>query len=268
MPEVSIITPVYNNEPFLAEAIESVLSQQQCVDWELILVDDGSTDGSVATALEFCDRDPRIRLLLHEGHCNRGSSASRNLGISDARADLIAFLDADDTWIPHKLRSQIDILKAHPEAVMIFSAAERWHSWNGASKEQDFRVPSIIPGFGSDALIPPPALLRAYLADEAATPCTCTVIVRRDEVVRAGAFEDNFRGLYDDQVFYAKICLRRPVFVSSQCTARYRQHENSCCASARRLDTAQHGRTKFLEWLQGYASEDKSLFTLARNISA
>ncbi len=255
IPEVSIVTPIFNAAPFLAEAIASVLAQENFEHWELLLVDDGSTDRSVEVACRFLRKDPRIRLLTHPEGRNLGSSASRNLAIAQSQGRLIAFLDADDVWTPRKLRSQVDTLERHPEAAMIFSAAQRWYSWKpGVPETEDFVVPAVIPGFGTDTLIPPPELVRAYLRDESATPCTCTVLVRRDAVLRAGAFEDSFPGLYDDQVFYAKICVSEPVFVSAECVARYRQHPGSCCATARRLETCDVGRAHFLDWLHHYTS--------------
>src|SRR5262245_60211168 len=101
--------------PFLDEAIESVRAQT-CDEWELLLVDDGSTDGSTAVALRHAERDPgRIRYLEHPGHENHGMSASRNLGVSHARGQYVGFLDADDVWLPRKLEQQTAILDGRPE---------------------------------------------------------------------------------------------------------------------------------------------------------
>ncbi len=251
---VSIITPIYNAASFLAEAIESVRSQKNFDAWELLLVDDGSEDLSASIAAEFGEQDDRIRLLHHPGNRNRGSSASRNLAIEQARGEYIALLDADDVWLPGTLRYRVDCLEQQPQAAMIYGAAERWYSWDPAnSTSRDFVVPAHIPGFGSDLLIPPPEVLHTYLQDESATPCTCTVMFRLDAVRRHGCFEESFPGLYDDQVFYAKICLAEPVYVTSRCLARYRQHTASCCATARRNDACEKSRATFLRWLRQYA---------------
>src|SRR5690348_3334121 len=95
-PLVSVIIIFWNAEPFLAEAVASVVAQSY-PDWELLLVDDGSTDGSTALAQQIVVRDPqRMRYLEHPGHANRGMSATRNLGIAQARGTYLAFLDADD----------------------------------------------------------------------------------------------------------------------------------------------------------------------------
>jgi glycosyltransferase involved in cell wall biosynthesis len=98
MPRVSVITPVYNGEKYLDEAIQSVLSQTY-EDWELLLIDDGSSDRSVTIAREYTIRHPnKIRYLEHPGHANRGQFSTRILGAEHARASVVAMLDQDDVW--------------------------------------------------------------------------------------------------------------------------------------------------------------------------
>ena len=252
-PRVSIITPIYNAAAFLDETIQSVLAQDY-TDWELMLVDDGSTDGSRNIAQYWCERDARMHLLCHPGNRNCGSSASRNLAIAEASGELLALLDADDVWLPGKLRFQIENLDAHPEAALTFGAAERWFSWDTASREADFVVPAEILGYGSDVLIPPPHVLRAFLLDESLTPCTCATLLRRSSIDDAQPFDVSFPGLYDDQVFLAKITLRHPVFVTSRCVARYRKHAASCCAVASRDGVQAGERARFLDWLARFQS--------------
>lgn len=96
-PRVSVVMPVYNVEAYVAEAIGSVL-RQTMADFELIIVDDGGSDGSMAICRGF--DDPRIRLVSQP---NRGLAGARNTGIAHARAPIIGFLDSDDRWLPEKL---------------------------------------------------------------------------------------------------------------------------------------------------------------------
>src|SRR5919107_1887161 len=106
-PLVSTVVAFLNGERFIEEAIESVLAQTYD-NWELLLVDDGSTDGSTRIALQCAEQYPaKVRYLEHLGHQNCGMSASRNLGVSRAKGQYIAFLDADDVWLPHKLQQQV-----------------------------------------------------------------------------------------------------------------------------------------------------------------
>ncbi len=118
---VSVIVPFMNAQPFITEAIESVLAQSYPA-WELLLVDDGSTDGSRAVAQRYAERYPeKILCLEHDGRQNRGVSASLNLAMVRARGDYIALLDADDLCKPHRLEKQVAFLDAHPEVALLGS---------------------------------------------------------------------------------------------------------------------------------------------------
>lgn len=110
VPVISIITPVYNAARFLPETLASVRTQT-LTDWEQILVDDGSTDNSVALIEETASRDARFRLLRTPR--NQGPSAARNLAIQAARGRFIAFLDADDLWLPEKLARSVQWMTEH-----------------------------------------------------------------------------------------------------------------------------------------------------------
>lgn len=108
--KVSIISPVYNSEKFLVEMIESVIAQTYS-DWELIFIDDCSTDGSVALIENHLKNEPRLRLIKLKQ--NIGAASARNLGIRSASGRFIAFLDSDDMWLPHKLERQITFMQKH-----------------------------------------------------------------------------------------------------------------------------------------------------------
>lgn len=106
---VSVIIPLYNKEKQIAHTLQSVLNQT-FQDFEVVIVDDGSTDGSVAEVEKFCDS--RIRLIHQE---NAGVSAARNRGIEEAKSDLIAFLDADDEWKSEYLATQYHLSQKYPD---------------------------------------------------------------------------------------------------------------------------------------------------------
>jgi glycosyltransferase involved in cell wall biosynthesis len=251
---VTAIIIFWNAEPFLAEAVASVVAQSY-PHWELLLVDDGSTDGSSDLAQQLVAADPeRMRYLEHPGHANRGMSATRNLGIVHARGSYLAFLDADDVWLPEKLSQQVAVLQATPEAALVYGPTEWWYSWTGRAADQrrDVVAPLGVP---ADTLLPPPMLVSRLLRQEGLSPCTCSLLVRREIVEQVGGFEERFRGLYEDQAFVAKICLTSPVFASSRCWCRYRQHPNSACSLADRAGQTQVARLTFLNWLSAYLSE-------------
>ena len=118
MTTVSVIMPVYNVEKYLGAAIRSVLAQT-FADFELIIVDDGATDGSAAIYLSF--DDPRIRVIKQK---NRGLAGARNTGIRNARGAYIGLLDSDDLWRPEKLARHIAHLEAHPGVGVSYCASE------------------------------------------------------------------------------------------------------------------------------------------------
>ena len=106
--ETSIITPIYNAENFLEETLKSILSQTY-TDWESILINDNSTDGSLEIAKKFTRLDSRFRIInkFESG----GAAKARNAGIEAAKGRYIAFLDSDDIWLPEKLNEQISFMK-------------------------------------------------------------------------------------------------------------------------------------------------------------
>jgi glycosyltransferase involved in cell wall biosynthesis len=256
-PVVSVVTIFLNAEQFIEAAIESVFAQTYDR-WELLLVDDGSSDGSTTIARGYAKRHPgRIRYLEHAAHTNRGMSASRNLGVSNAKGKYVAFLDADDVWLPHKLEEQVTILDLQPEAAMVYGLSEFWYSWTDDPKDHDRDFVHDL-GVPSDTLIQPPTLLtRFFLAQDAAIPGPTDVLVRRETIERVGGFEEVFPGAYEDEVFYAKVCLNAPVFAVNTCWDRYRQHPNSSNSMMESAGQEYSARLFFLNWLAGYLAEQR-----------
>jgi glycosyltransferase involved in cell wall biosynthesis len=250
------VIPFWNAAAFLSEAIESVLAQTLQA-WELLLVDDGSTDRSSAVAREYVRRQPhRILYLEHEGHQNRGVAASRNRGVRDARGEYVAFLDADDVWVPHKLEQQLAILEAEPEAALVCGPSQLWYSWTGRSQDahrdrvKDLRVP---PG-----LTRPPALLVSSLARGTFVANPSTILARRDALDRVGGFEEAFVGplqTCEDSAFLAKVHLNETVFVATECWARYRQHDNSLFSTMTRTGRIRATRLGYFDWLRNYLTQ-------------
>lgn len=250
-PLISVIVIFFNEEQFIEAAIKSIFAQTYS-NWELLLVDDGSTDESTTIARRYGDLYPtKVCYLEHAGHKNRGMSASRNLGIANAKGDLIAFLDADDIWLPQKLERQTAALVSRPEVEMVYGPTQWWYSWTNDPKDclLDFIHDIGVP---PNVVIQPPELLIRYLRTEGISPCTCSVLIRRKAIERVGRFEEIFRGLYEDQAFFAKICLSSPVFVMSECFARYRQDKYSNPLSQQEVNQQAEARQVFLNWLSTY----------------
>lgn len=248
-PLVTVITVFLNAERFLAEAIASVIAQRYD-NWELLLVDDGSTDRSSSIAMQYqAQLRGKVRYVEHPGHENRGISASQNLGITMARGRYIAFLDSDDVWFPEKLEQQVAILERELEAVMVYGQTLYWHSW---SDDADYDDRLIQPGVEFDSVIRPPFLLLRFLGEEIPIPCPSDVMVRREAALASGGFEDSFRRIFTDQVFYAKLCLRWPVFVAGKSWFKYRKHPDSAVALMKKSKQLRKARRAYLDWLARY----------------
>ena len=252
-PTVSVVIIFHNSERFLEEAVQSVLAQTYSA-WELLLVDDGSTDSSSAIARSFQQRYPeKIRYLEHAGHQNRGMSASRNYGIRTARGRCIALLDSDDVWSPEKLEREVTLLENHPDVGMLYGPSQYWSEWTGEPGAQDFiDTVCVAPG----TVVSPPTMFKlCYPFGDGSPPCPSSLFFRRSLAEQVGGFEEEFVGslqLYEDQAFLAKVYLSACIFVAGECWTRYRLHPNSCCASVERAGESDAARHFFLEWFESY----------------
>jgi len=167
-PEVSVILPVYNRRGMAREAVESVRAQRDII-CELIVVDDGSTDGT-ADELEvvagIAEPAAGISMRVLRSGANRGVAASRNAGIRLARAELIAFLDSDDLWAPAKLRRQVDFMRAHPE-YLLAQTGELWiragRRVNPGSRHQKRAGELFLPSLRTCLISPSAVILRTAL---------------------------------------------------------------------------------------------------------
>ncbi|MBR3602322.1 MAG: glycosyltransferase family 2 protein [Lachnospiraceae bacterium] len=119
---ISIVTPVYNAAAFIRQTMEMVKAQTYA-DWELILVDDGSKDNSCEVIEAYLKDNPDERIRLIKKGKNEGAALSRNRGIKEAKGRYIAFLDADDVWLSHKLQRQLEFMTKE-DAGFVFSAYE------------------------------------------------------------------------------------------------------------------------------------------------
>ncbi len=256
-PLVSVIIIFLNEERFLKEAIESVLAQTY-TRWELLLVDDGSTDRSTEIARGYAREYPQsISYLEHPQHANRGMSASRNLGVRHARGTYIAYLDGDDVWLPNKLERQVALLRANPDAVMVYGPLLWWQSWTGLPEDQNkdflYGLDDTDMHLQGDRLIHPPTLLSLFIEHEPFIPAG--VMVERRVLEEVGGAEEHFRANYEDAVVHAKVCLRYPVYVSNECWYKYRIHPDSCARVTLQQGAMDHDRRRFLEWVEQYVSE-------------
>ena len=255
-PLVSAIIIFLNGEKYLDEAIQSVIDQTYS-NWELLLVDDGSSDRSTEIARSYAKLRPdKIRYLEHEGHQNKGMSATRNLGISRANGDYIGFLDADDIWLPDKLAEQMAIFKQHPECGMVYGRTQIWYSWTGDSK--DTNKDHFYPlGVKANSVVYPPKIALLLLENKAQSPTTCNALFNRNVFDKAGFFLEDFKGMFEDAAFFCKVGLYVRTYVSDKVWAKYRQHDESCSVLSAGSQDDERARYKFLKWFEEYLNSKK-----------
>jgi glycosyltransferase involved in cell wall biosynthesis len=172
-PSVSVVIPTYNAARFLVEALESALSQTLPPD-DIVVVDDGSTDDTEDTIYPY---RRRIQYIRQE---NQGPAVARNCGIAHSKGDLVAFLDADDVWLPEKLEIQVNEMRAHPRIGLVHTNYVRLDS---AGVRHPTRTKSGSRCAG-----------RCYL--ELFKGCgvkIATVLVRKECLTKVGGFDESFR---------------------------------------------------------------------------
>lgn len=218
-PRVSVVLPAYNVREHIGEAIRSVLAQDR-PDLEIVVVDDGSRDGTA----DLVARDfPQVRLFRKS---NGGAATARNRGMREARGEFVAFLDSDDVWLPGKLAAQIAYLDAHPSVGMVCSGFSHWMA-------------------GDDGVFPEPSSLHPPVADIGIDrECsgwvyhklllgnfvwTSTVVMRRTLIERIGEYDESLR-LGQDYDYFLRAARETEIHRLSGTMALYRKHRGSATA--------------------------------------
>jgi glycosyltransferase involved in cell wall biosynthesis len=215
---VSVITPAYNAAALIGQTIESCLAQTY-THFELLIVDDGSTDDTAAIVEQYGRDDNRIRLVRTP---NRGMSSARNIAMSSARGSLLACLDSDDLWFPDYLERQIGTLTANPSADIVTANAINLGGghWNGQ------------PYWPCSGDVRPISMLEIILREDAVHIFS---VLRRSVVDRIGLFNENCRG-NEDYEFWLRAAAAGCRFVADF-TPRgyYRRRPGSASADEQRM---------------------------------
>ena len=212
-PVISVVLPFHDEETHLRGAIESVRAQEVGVEWELILVDDGSSDASHHIAAREADRDERIRLLRHRSGTNEGIAASRNLGLDRARGRFVCPLDADDRWEPDKLARQLRLLEGRPEVVLACGPARYLHQSDGTTEVRQVTpsAPTTMAGT---------TFARRVLCGGINPPTPSAVMFRADAMRSAGGVPSG-PDLNEDRRTWVALCLRGRVAIDDRVTVHY-----------------------------------------------
>jgi glycosyltransferase involved in cell wall biosynthesis len=222
---ISIVMPCYNSSATLARSIESALSQSH-EEIELIVVDDGSTDSSVAIAEEICQRDRRLQLIRTNG--NRGAAQARNRAIAVSRGEFIAFLDADDTWDPRCMERLLLALTARPDAALAYCG------WQNIGVEGGRAAPYIPPDYelpdssGREKL--------NALIENCPFPIHAT-LTRTQSVVEVGGFDETLSSCMDFDL-WLRICWSQSIVRVPEVLAYYWHHDVSTRITSNRAKIA------------------------------
>ena len=257
-PLVSVVMIFFQAERFIVEAIESVIAQSY-PHWELLLVDDGSTDAGTALARGYADRfHGKVRYLQHPDGVNRGMAASRNLGMTEACGTVFAFLDADDVWLPQRLERHLTLLSGLSRPAVVIGSDLYWYSWaNGVEGVLPVvRDRVVTVGVTDGAVFDPPDLLELMVRPRlAATPGICSVTFDRAPGDLPPEIDPVFVASFEDQCLCAVLLTDRLALVVDEPLAKYRQHPWSSTARALRAGRVAADGTDpveqvFLDWLR------------------
>ncbi|MGB9940825.1 glycosyltransferase family 2 protein [Methanosarcina sp.] len=224
MPLVSVIIPLYNKEPYIGRTINSLLVQT-ISDFEIVIINDGSTDKGTNVVKNF--KDSRIRLICQQ---NAGVSAARNKGIHEAKSDLVAFLDADDEWTPTFLETVLRLRGKYPEAG-IYASAYLFCDSEGEKRIANYREIPPAPWEG---------LLKSYFLSAAKGEhpvCSSAVCIPKKILLTEGGFKVGAWWGEDDDL-WGRIALKHPVAFSWQIGAIY--HQGATNRACKREELVEH----------------------------
>ncbi len=204
-PRISVIIPTYNRQDLVVEAIQSVLAQT-FTSFEIIVVDDGSTDDTVARIQPYLDR------LTYKKKKNEGVAAARNTGIRHALGEFVCFLDSDDLWEPDKLATQIHFADAHPEYALLATEIQGFDVSKRAMGRNKSATYEIRNGFVAEHL-----LFGNWIQ-------TSTVMLRRKCLDEVGWFDEDIGQFGEDWLLWMRVASRFPVYFLPEPLVSYRFH--------------------------------------------
>lgn len=217
---ISIIMPAYNSGEYIDDAVNSVINQTY-TDWELIIVNDGSTDNTAQKVKSWIKKDNRIQYYYQE---NGKQGKARNLGISKSQGKYLAFLDADDLWLPEKLEFQIKEIEAK-KVDLVFSDSYIFNNDEIFDISKTVDIPSKV--FYDKSSV-------ELFLERNRIPIL-TVLVKKEKVLYIGGFSEamDIQNV-EDYHLWLKLLMAECVFYSSDCIlAKYRVHDNSATSTDR-----------------------------------
>ncbi|MFA5242690.1 MAG: glycosyltransferase [Sulfuricella sp.] len=222
---VSVVIPAYNSARFLRETIESVRQQTAPVH-EIIVVDDGSTDETEQVIHSLGEG------LVYIRQANAGVSAARNRGIAQATGEIIAFLDADDLWLPQKVENQVRVFLGNPDVALVATDRTDIDAQGGLLLDSLFKKQGLYEFF-SELRGNPVPLALSRLVQVNFIP-TSSVMVRKSALAQVGVFDTAIR-YGEDLELWARVAAQYPIACLPEVLIRYRQHGSNATQATEKL---------------------------------
>ncbi|NET06155.1 MAG: glycosyltransferase [Merismopedia sp. SIO2A8] len=217
MPTISVIIPAYNASKTILETIQSIQAQTFS-DFELIVINDGSTDGTLDLLSQITD--PRLKVFSYD---NGGLPVARNRGIIQSSGEFISFIDADDLWKPDKLELQLEALKQHPEAGVAYS-------WTAFINEKSEFLYAWEPLF-FDGDVYSQLLVRNFISSGS------NILVRRELIESVGEFDPSLKSV-EDWDYYLRLAARCPFVLVPKYQILYRRSSQSMTSKVEVMEKA------------------------------
>lgn len=248
-PTVSVLIKSYNHARYVARTIESVLTQS-FQDFEIVVTDDASTDGTLEVLRGFTD--PRIKLTALPR--NQGISGAMNATVARARGRYLAILNSDDFALPDRLRRQVAFLDAHPDISLVFGLPVTVDE-TGMPRppETDFELPLRLPDFSRRSW-----LRQLFFSGNCL--CSPTAMIRRESYATVGAYDRRLTNLQDVDMWVRMLKAGLRFHVLPDRVTAFRVRDNDVNMSARRIDTVLRTEFEATKVLAHYATFDDALF--------
>ncbi len=249
MAKITVITPVYNGEKYLAAALDSLLAQT-LADWNLIVVDDGSTDATPQVLASY--QDERIKVLSKE---NGGEASARNTGLDHASGEYLAFLDADDLYLPNALADMAALLDSNPGVDVVFSDGYLCDENGKVLTRLTEHRPGIYQG----------NILEPLVLDSAVVTVPVCTLTRRSAIVESGVRFDRSLVIGPDWDFWIQLAVGHSFAYLNRLTCMYRVHQTNITRTSgmrkRKKDLAA-GRLKVMSagWFPSLSAETRFKF--------
>lgn len=221
---VSVVIPVYNAATFVEKAVLSVADLAEA--GEVLLIDDGSTDNSLAVCHQLAERYSKVRVLQHANGKNQGAAASRNLGITNARCEFVSFLDADDYYLPNRFVREQEVFQQHPDADAVYGCNQEVFETEKAKELYLAQRSSIYTTITEK--VEPERLFKCLIFGGYGEFHTSTITLRKRAFEKAGLFNTSIRYVEDTELWLklALKCRLYPGSIDEPQTVRI-VHENN-----------------------------------------